>query len=88
MDCINGSCQSPLAVILLLKKICNHPFLAHPKNQIDSRSKEIYDILQSVFPPNVSHQRMLEEDSGKLVVLRQMLKQFQNEGHKVVLVSH
>ena len=49
---------------------------------------EIYDELLKCFPTGMGHQRFSEEDSGKLVVLMQLLKTFKKEGHKVVLVSH
>ena len=51
---------------------------------------DVYKGLEMEFPECYAdpQKQIVIEDSGKLAVLIQMLHQFHNEGHKVVLVSH
>ncbi|XP_028835895.1 DNA repair and recombination protein RAD54B isoform X2 [Denticeps clupeoides] len=83
--------QSPhLACISALKKLCNHPGLLYQtlKDGADSLLSEGLSLDR--FPDAYSSRRFIPEDSGKLLVLRDLLSAINhiNSTDRVVLVSN
>nr|XP_046254713.1 DNA repair and recombination protein RAD54B isoform X2 [Scatophagus argus] len=77
--CLQGSMQTHthLACITALKKLCNHPALLHStvKERTDSDSVEstLYEGLVELFPESYSSGGFNTTDSGKLMVLSDLL---------------
>uniref|UniRef100_A0A8B9GZU7 Fibrinogen silencer binding protein n=1 Tax=Astyanax mexicanus TaxID=7994 RepID=A0A8B9GZU7_ASTMX len=82
-----------LACINALKKLCNHPGLLYNtvKCGLCSNTDELYESLSvKLFPEAYSTGNFCTADSGKLLVLTDLLKAIQhvNRTDKVVLVSN
>uniref|UniRef100_A0A8B9H0Q5 Fibrinogen silencer binding protein n=1 Tax=Astyanax mexicanus TaxID=7994 RepID=A0A8B9H0Q5_ASTMX len=78
-----------LACINALKKLCNHPGLLY--NTVKESTDELYESLSvKLFPEAYSTGNFCTADSGKLLVLTDLLKAIQhvNRTDKVVLVSN
>ncbi|XP_029959373.1 DNA repair and recombination protein RAD54B [Salarias fasciatus] len=94
--CLQGSTQTHthLACITALKKLCNHPALLHftVKEKTDSGSVEssIYEGLVDVFPESYSSGTFNAADSGKLLVLSDLLAAIRqlSPSDRVVVVSN
>ncbi|XP_059363876.1 DNA repair and recombination protein RAD54B [Carassius carassius] len=92
--CLSGAStntytHSPhLACITALKKLCNHPALLYKTLQ---KSDEMYeDGIMELFPEGYSTGAFSTADSGKLLVLTDLLSAIQNVNRtdRVVLVSN
>ncbi|KAK5862332.1 hypothetical protein PBY51_017741 [Eleginops maclovinus] len=94
--CLQGSTQTHthLACITALKKLCNHPglLLSTVKEKHDSGSVEntLYDGLVELFPESYSSGGLNTADSGKLLVLSDLLTTIRqlNPSDRVVVVSN
>ncbi|XP_051720938.1 DNA repair and recombination protein RAD54B [Ctenopharyngodon idella] len=93
--CLSGASthtytHSPhLACINALKKLCNHPGLLY--NTLQEKSDEMYeDGIMELFPDGYSTGAFSTADSGKLIVLTDLLSAIQhvNRTDRVVLVSN
>ncbi|XP_076868813.1 DNA repair and recombination protein RAD54B isoform X2 [Brachyhypopomus gauderio] len=86
----HASAHSPhLACIAALKKLCNHPGLLY--STVQEKAEELYEGLSlELFPEDYSTHRYCTADSGKLLVLADLLAAVQHERRtdKVVLVSN
>ncbi|TRY84559.1 hypothetical protein DNTS_001308 [Danionella cerebrum] len=94
-SCLSGASthsytHSPhLACILALKKLCNHPALLY--NTLKEKSDDLYEEgIMELFPEGYATGAFSTEDSGKLVVLTELLAAIKNVNHtdRVVLVSN
>ncbi|XP_028985049.1 DNA repair and recombination protein RAD54B [Betta splendens] len=94
--CLQGSTQTHthLACITALKKLCNHPGLLHStvKDRTDRGSVEssIYEGLADLFPESYSSGGLSAADSGKLLVLSDLLCAIRDlsPSDRVVVVSN
>ncbi|XP_038146971.1 DNA repair and recombination protein RAD54B [Cyprinodon tularosa] len=94
--CLQGFTQSSthLACITALKKLCNHPGLLHTtvKERTDRGSMEssLYEGLSDLFPESYSLAGFSTSDSGKLLVLSDLLSAIRqlSPSDRVVLVSN
>uniref|UniRef100_UPI0037E8DD17 DNA repair and recombination protein RAD54B n=1 Tax=Semicossyphus pulcher TaxID=241346 RepID=UPI0037E8DD17 len=94
--CLQGSTQTHthLACITALKKLCNHPSLLHStvKERSDGGSLEssLYDGLVEIFPESYSSGGFNTADSGKLLVLSDLLTAIRqlSPSDRVVVVSN
>ncbi|XP_035989480.1 DNA repair and recombination protein RAD54B [Fundulus heteroclitus] len=94
--CLQGYTQGSahLACITALKKLCNHPGLlyAAAKERADRVSEEssLYEGLADLFPESFSPSRFSASDSGKLLVLSDLLSAIRqlSPSDRVVLVSN
>ncbi|XP_060906556.1 DNA repair and recombination protein RAD54B [Labrus mixtus] len=94
--CLQGSTQTHthLACITALKKLCNHPGLLHStvKERTDGGSLEssLYDGLIELFPESYSSGGLNTADSGKLLVLSDLLTAIRqlSPSDRVVVVSN
>ncbi|KAM3873330.1 DNA repair and recombination protein RAD54B [Diretmus argenteus] len=94
--CLQGSVQTHthLACITALKKLCNHPGLLHStvKEKTDSGTEEnsLYEGLVDLFPESYSSGGYSTADSGKLLVLSDLLSAIRqlNSSDRVVVVSN
>ncbi|KAM3614108.1 uncharacterized protein V6R79_010340 [Siganus canaliculatus] len=94
--CLQGSMQTHthLACITALKKLCNHPGLLHStvKEKANSASEEtsLYDGLAELFPDSYSSGSFSTADSGKLLVLSDLLAAIRqlSPSDRVVVVSN
>ncbi|XP_062543930.1 DNA repair and recombination protein RAD54B-like [Armigeres subalbatus] len=77
------SSTSPLQMITILKKICNHPSLIATTENIECES--IIKLLNDKIP---AWQDMGPTDSGKLAVLESLLEALIERQEKVVIVSY
>ncbi|XP_042628504.1 LOW QUALITY PROTEIN: DNA repair and recombination protein RAD54B-like [Cyprinus carpio] len=86
----NTYTHSPhLACINALKKLCNHPALLY--KTLQEKSDELYeDGIMELFPEGYSTGAFSTADSGKLLVLTDLLSAIQNVNRtdRVVLVSN
>uniref|UniRef100_A0A8D8ES09 DNA repair and recombination protein RAD54-like n=1 Tax=Culex pipiens TaxID=7175 RepID=A0A8D8ES09_CULPI len=77
------SAITPLQLITILKKICNHPSLI---STTDSKNPDsLQNLLISQLP---SWQHMGPADSGKLAILESLLEALIERREKVVIVSY
>uniref|UniRef100_A0AAZ3RB11 RAD54 homolog B n=1 Tax=Oncorhynchus tshawytscha TaxID=74940 RepID=A0AAZ3RB11_ONCTS len=83
--CLQGSTQTHthLACITALKKLCNHPGLLYSTGSL-------YEGLRGVFPESYSSGGFSTADSGKLLVLSDLLTTIHHRSptDRVVLVSN
>ncbi|XP_031155038.1 DNA repair and recombination protein RAD54B [Sander lucioperca] len=94
--CLQGSTQTHthLACITALKKLCNHPGLLHgtAKEKADCGSVEnsLYEGLVELFPESYSSGGFNTADSGKLLVLSDLLTSIRqlSPSDRVVIVSN
>ncbi|XP_055780893.1 DNA repair and recombination protein RAD54B-like [Salvelinus fontinalis] len=94
--CLQGSTQTHthLACITALKKLCNHPGLLFStvQERSDGGSAEgsLYEGLRGVFPESYSSGGFSTADSGKLLVLSDLLTTIRHLSptDRVVLVSN
>ncbi|RVE62648.1 hypothetical protein OJAV_G00159210 [Oryzias javanicus] len=94
--CLQGSTQTSthLACITALKKLCNHPALLYAtvKERTESGSLEssLYEGLADLFPESYSLTGFNSADSGKLLVLSDLLAAIRelSPSDRVVLVSN
>ncbi|CAK6960650.1 DNA repair and recombination protein RAD54B [Scomber scombrus] len=94
--CLQSSTQTHthLACITALKKLCNHPGLLHStvKERADCGSVDnsIYDGLADLFPESYSSGGLNTADSGKLLVLSDLLAAIRHlsPSDRVVVVSN
>uniref|UniRef100_A0A3Q3VSN0 Uncharacterized protein n=1 Tax=Mola mola TaxID=94237 RepID=A0A3Q3VSN0_MOLML len=94
--CLHGSTQTHthLACITALKKLCNHPGLLHStvKERTDCGSVEnsLYEGLAELFPEFYSSGGFSTADSGKLLVLSDLLTAIRqlSPSDRVVVVSN
>ncbi|XP_068426910.1 DNA repair and recombination protein RAD54B [Clinocottus analis] len=94
--CLQGSTQTHthLACITALKKLCNHPGLLYrsSKERADSGSVEnsLYEGLAELFPESYSSSEFNMTDSGKLLVLSDLLTAIRqlSPSDRVVVVSN
>ncbi|XP_039885593.1 DNA repair and recombination protein RAD54B [Simochromis diagramma] len=94
--CLQGSTQTHthLACITALKKLCNHPGLLHVtvKERTDAGSVEssLYEGLADLFPESYSSGGFTMADSGKLLVLTDLLAAIRqlSSSDRVVVVSN
>lgn len=77
------SATSPLQLITILKKICNHPSLIGSTEKTDNES--LTKLLNDQLPP---WQDMGPTDSGKLAVLESLLEALIERQEKAVIVSY
>nr|XP_040020634.1 DNA repair and recombination protein RAD54B [Gasterosteus aculeatus aculeatus] len=95
-DCLQGSTQTHthLACITALKKLCNHPGLlyssAKEKADLCSAENSLYEGLVQLFPESYSSGGFNTADSGKLLVLTDLLSAIIQLGpsDRVVVVSN
>ncbi|XP_075321567.1 DNA repair and recombination protein RAD54B isoform X3 [Odontesthes bonariensis] len=94
--CLQGSTQTHthLACITALKKLCNHPSLLHltvkeraARGPVEST---LYEGLADLFPESYSSAGFSATDSGKLLVLSDLLSAIRqiSPSDRVVLVSN
>ncbi|XP_065101608.2 DNA repair and recombination protein RAD54B [Paramisgurnus dabryanus] len=87
---IHSYTHSPhLACINALKKLCNHPGLLY--NTLQEKTNEMFeDEMMELFPEGYSTGAFSTADSGKLLVLTDLLSAIQdvNRKDRVVLVSN
>lgn len=83
LDLYEEKCDptNPLQIITNLKKICNHPALINTGDQDDSVTQHIRDLL----PP---WQEMGPFDSGKIIILHDLLHEIHKRQEKIVLISY
>uniref|UniRef100_A0A673B5D8 RAD54 homolog B n=1 Tax=Sphaeramia orbicularis TaxID=375764 RepID=A0A673B5D8_9TELE len=94
--CLQASMQTQthLACITALKKLCNHPGLLHStvKQKTDCGSIEtsLYEGLVELFPESYSSGGLSTSDSGKLLVLSDLLTAIRrlSPSDRVVIVSN
>ncbi|XP_067094037.1 DNA repair and recombination protein RAD54B [Osmerus mordax] len=93
--CLQGAMSTThLACITALKKLCNHPGLLYStvKDRTESGSVEssLYEGLLHAFPENFSSAGFRSADSGKLLVLSDLLAavRYLSPSDRVVLVSN
>uniref|UniRef100_A0A3Q2CPW0 RAD54 homolog B n=1 Tax=Cyprinodon variegatus TaxID=28743 RepID=A0A3Q2CPW0_CYPVA len=92
--CLQGFTQSSthLACITALKKLCNHPVLLFLQERTDRGSMEssLYEGLSDLFPESYSLAGFSTSDSGKLLVLSDLLSAIRqlSPSDRVVLVSN
>ncbi|CAB1334667.1 unnamed protein product, partial [Coregonus sp. 'balchen'] len=96
--CLQGSTQTQththLACITALKKLCNHPGLLYStvQERSDGGSAEgsLYEGLRGVFPESYSSGGFSTADSGKLLVLSDLLTTIRHlsPNDRVVVVSN
>ncbi|KAM9851618.1 DNA repair and recombination protein RAD54B [Aulostomus maculatus] len=94
--CLQGSTQTNthLACITALKKLCNHPALLHStvkeRTERGSAEDSLYEGLVDVFPDSYSLNGLNVEDSGKLLVLSDLLETIRHlsPSDRVVVVSN
>ncbi|CAJ1062194.1 DNA repair and recombination protein RAD54B [Xyrichtys novacula] len=94
--CLQGTVQTHthLACITALKKLCNHPCLLYStvKERSDGSSLEssLYEGLAEIFPESYSSGGLNSADSGKLLVLSDLLTAIRqlSPSDRVVVVSN
>ncbi|XP_054637825.1 DNA repair and recombination protein RAD54B isoform X2 [Dunckerocampus dactyliophorus] len=94
--CLQGSMQTHthLACITALKKLCNHPALLHStimeKAERASEEMPLYEGLALFFPESYSSDSLNPADSGKLLVLLDLLETIRqlSPSDRVVVVSN
>uniref|UniRef100_A0A3B4XP62 RAD54 homolog B n=1 Tax=Seriola lalandi dorsalis TaxID=1841481 RepID=A0A3B4XP62_SERLL len=93
--CLQSSTQTHthLACITALKKLCNHPGLLHSTVKVTyhgSMESSLYDGLVDLFPESYSSGGFSTADSGKLLVLSDMLTAIKqlSPSDRVVVVSN
>nr|XP_057940628.1 DNA repair and recombination protein RAD54B isoform X2 [Doryrhamphus excisus] len=92
--CLQGSMQTHthLACITALKKLCNHPALLHSTIMEKAASEEmtLYEGLALFFPEAYSSDSLNPADSGKLLVLLDLLETIRqlSPNDRVVVVSN
>ncbi|XP_076009862.1 DNA repair and recombination protein RAD54B [Genypterus blacodes] len=94
--CLQSSTQTHthLACITALKKLCNHPGLLHStlkeKSERGSVESSLYEGLGELFPQSYSSGGISTDDSGKLLVLSDLLATIRhlNPSDRVVVVSN
>ncbi|XP_061811049.1 DNA repair and recombination protein RAD54B isoform X1 [Nerophis lumbriciformis] len=94
--CLQGSMQSHthLACITFLKKLCNHPTLLHctvkEKAECASDESSFHEGLAQFFPKLYSSDSLNLADSGKLLVLLDLLETIRqlSPSDRVVVVSN
>ncbi|XP_034030765.1 DNA repair and recombination protein RAD54B [Thalassophryne amazonica] len=94
--CLQGSMQTHahFVCITALKKLCNHPGLLYStvKEKTDNGSVEstLYEGLANLFPESYSSGRFSTADSGKLLVLSDLLVAIRqlSSSDRVVVVSN
>ncbi|XP_035527512.1 DNA repair and recombination protein RAD54B [Morone saxatilis] len=94
--CLQASTQTHthLACITALKKLCNHPGLLYStvkeKNDRGSVENSLYEGLEELFPESYSSGGFNIADSGKLLVLSDMLTAIRqlSPSDRVVVVSN
>ncbi|XP_061633757.1 DNA repair and recombination protein RAD54B [Phyllopteryx taeniolatus] len=94
--CLQGSAQAHthLACITALKKLCNHPALLHTtipdKMKCESEESSLYDGLAPFFSETYSSESLNPADSGKLLVLLDLLKTIRrlSPSDRAVVVSN
>uniref|UniRef100_A0A8D3B974 RAD54 homolog B n=1 Tax=Scophthalmus maximus TaxID=52904 RepID=A0A8D3B974_SCOMX len=94
--CLQGSTQTHthLACITALKKLCNHPGLLHStvKERTDHGSADgsLYDGLVELFPESYSSGGFNTADSGKLLVLSDLMAAIRqlSPSDRLVVVSN
>ena len=86
-----GNSQNALQLITILRKICNSPFLIHPRNNTDDESgspPKILEELIETLPPQLT-KSLSNQASTKLRLLDQLLDSIRKKTNdKVVLVSN
>uniref|UniRef100_A0A7N6ANP3 RAD54 homolog B n=1 Tax=Anabas testudineus TaxID=64144 RepID=A0A7N6ANP3_ANATE len=93
--CLQGSSQAHthLACITALKKLCNHPGLLHStvkRTDYGTVESSLYDGLVDLFPESYSSGGLSTADSGKLLVLSDLLTAIReiSPSDRVVVVSN
>ncbi|XP_026173424.1 DNA repair and recombination protein RAD54B [Mastacembelus armatus] len=91
--CLQGSMQTHthLACITALKKLCNHPGLLHSTvKDRESVESSLYEGLVDLFPESYSSGGISTTDSGKLLVLSDLLTAIRqlSPSDRVVVVSN
>ncbi|KAG7242029.1 hypothetical protein INR49_024074 [Caranx melampygus] len=94
--CLQSTTQTHthLACITALKKLCNHPGLLHStvkeKTNQGSEESSVYDGLADLFPESYSSGGFSADDSGKLLVLSDLLTAIKqlSPSDRVVVVSN
>eukprot|EP00064_Thunnus_orientalis_P003083 superscaffoldBa00000245_g3091 len=94
--CLQSSTQTHthLACITALKKLCNHPGLLHStvkeRTNCGSVETSLYDGLADLFPESYSSGGLSTADSGKLLVLSDLLAAIRHlsPSDRVVVVSN
>uniref|UniRef100_M3XIU9 RAD54 homolog B n=1 Tax=Latimeria chalumnae TaxID=7897 RepID=M3XIU9_LATCH len=97
-SCLLGAVESSphLVCIGALKKLCNHPLLLFntikEKNRNPSeelQESNLYEGLADIFPEDYDPQTINENESGKLLVLTELLAAIheQSPAERVVLIS-
>ncbi|XP_057691439.1 DNA repair and recombination protein RAD54B [Corythoichthys intestinalis] len=94
--CLQGSMQTHthLACITALKKLCNHPALLHAtvtdKMKSESEENSLYEGLAQFFSETHTSDDFNPADSGKLLVLLDLLKTIRHlsPSDRVVVVSN
>uniref|UniRef100_A0A3Q2ZRC8 RAD54 homolog B n=1 Tax=Kryptolebias marmoratus TaxID=37003 RepID=A0A3Q2ZRC8_KRYMA len=93
--CLQGYSQTNahLACITALKKLCNHPGLLHvtvKRTDRGSVESSLYEGLVDLFPESYSSAGINSADSGKLMVLSDLLSAIRqlSPSDRVVLVSN
>ncbi|XP_069552143.1 DNA repair and recombination protein RAD54B isoform X2 [Brachyistius frenatus] len=94
--CLQGSTQSHthLTCITALKKLCNHPGLLHltvkDRNDRGSEESSLYEGLLDLFPESYSSGGFNTDDSGKLLVLSDLLTAIRqlSPSDRVIVVSN
>ncbi|KAM7383515.1 hypothetical protein PAMP_003161 [Pampus punctatissimus] len=94
--CLQSSTQTHthLACITALKKLCNHPGLLHntvkERTGRGSEESSLYDGLADLFPDSYSSGGLITADSGKLLVLSDLLTAIRHlsPSDRVVVVSN
>ncbi|XP_061771659.1 DNA repair and recombination protein RAD54B isoform X4 [Nerophis ophidion] len=94
--CLQGSMESHthLACITFLKKLCNHPTLLHctvkEKAECASDESSFQESLSQFFPKLYSSDSLNPADSGKLLVLLDLLETIRklSPSDRVVVVSN
>uniref|UniRef100_A0A8D3B9S1 RAD54 homolog B n=1 Tax=Scophthalmus maximus TaxID=52904 RepID=A0A8D3B9S1_SCOMX len=93
--CLQGSTQTHthLACITALKKLCNHPGLLHSTVKVTyhgSADGSLYDGLVELFPESYSSGGFNTADSGKLLVLSDLMAAIRqlSPSDRLVVVSN
>ncbi|KAF3691906.1 DNA repair and recombination protein RAD54B [Channa argus] len=94
--CLQGSSQTHthLACITALKKLCNHPGLLHctvkERTENDSVESSLFKGLVDLFPESYSSDGFKTADSGKLLVLSDLITAIRtlSPSDRVVVVSN
>lgn len=80
-----GSCNNPLEIIMIMKKICNHPSLVQ-QTTTTGKSSEIIKFLVGLLP---SWKEMGPFDSGKLLIVESLLSELHSRREeKIVIISY